>query len=301
MLNTDPKPTHASHGLVHPLAEGPLDFIADVHGEIEALLALLRRLVRAMVEAGRAQVILGNHELNILRRDERANNDWFFRPGRASAAETPLDPAERDDFLAFFASLPLAVERDDIRAVHATWDPAMIEAARAASDTMTLYASEAMAILDDLNRRGITDRVARSLAKQNRNPVKLLTSGRETRAAEPFDLDGKMRGEDRHAWWHDYADEPFVVFGHYWRKAVDPAKRPLTERVFGKTPLYELTSRNTISIDYSVGDRAFERRGGKCSGFEGELDALHWPERQLVFDHHDQVLTLDGSRQVHAA
>lgn len=320
------RPTHETHGLVHPLPEGPLDFVADIHGEIDALLSLLDRmgyatdgshpdkrrlvflgdlvdrgpdspgvvrLVRGMIEAGNAQAVIGNHELNIMRRDSRANNAWFYKPENSGANETTLAPADLDDFLEFFASLPLALERDDIRAVHASWDSGMIASARAARDAIELYQTARQEILDYLDKRQVTDEIERNLAKQNHNPVKLLTSGRETRAAEAFDLDGKMRGEDRHAWWHDYADEPFVVFGHYWRKTVDPVKKPLTDRVFGDTPLYAPTSANTISIDYSVGARAYERAAGKTEGFEGELAALRWPERELVFDHLETIVNLD--------
>src|SRR5262245_32496964 len=85
----------AMTALVRPLLEGPLDIVGDVHGEIDALRALLnhlgysaegrhvrgRRLVLVgdltdrgpdspavvalaarMVAAGRAQVVMGNHE-----------------------------------------------------------------------------------------------------------------------------------------------------------------------------------------------------------------------------------------------
>lgn len=325
MTHTAFRPTHDTHGLVHPLPEGPLDFVADIHGEIDALRSLLERmnyatdgshpdgrrlvflgdlvdrgpnspgvvrLVRGMIDAGNAQAVLGNHELNILRGSSRANNAWFYEPDNAGDNETKLDPDERDDFMAFFASMPLALERDDIRAVHANWDTGMIANAKAARDTIDLYETVSQEIQDYLDKRQVTDKVERNLAKQNHNPVKLLTSGRETRAAKAFELDGKMRGEDRHAWWHDYADEAFVVFGHYWRKPTDPKKKALTDQVFGNTPLYALTSTHTISIDYSVGARAYERTTGKTHGFEGELAALRWPERELVFDHHDETIPL---------
>lgn len=325
MNATPTRPTHDTHGLVHPLPDGPLDFVADIHGESDALLALLERLgydtnghhpdgrrlvflgdlvdrgpdspgvvrlVRGMIEAGNAQAVLGNHELNILRRDKRANNAWFYDPDAANEAETTLDPAERDDLLSFFAGLPLALEREDIRAVHANWDTGMVENARAARDTIALFDAEREAIEAYLDARRVTDPIERSLAHQNHNPVKLLTSGREVRAGEAFKLDGKMRGEDRHPWWHDYKDNAFVVVGHYWRKPVDPEKSWLTKRLFGKTPLYEPMTTKTISIDYSVGARPYERAAGKTAGFVGELTALRWPERELVFDHSDETIPL---------
>lgn len=318
------RPTHETHGLVHPLPDGPLDFVADIHGEIDALLSLLDRLgydtdgshpegrrlvflgdmvdrgpdspgvvrlVRRMIHAGNAQAVLGNHELNILRGIGKQNNQWILAPDKA-VNEAPLNPAERAEVLAFFASLPLALERDDIRAVHAAWDNAMIARARNARDVLDLYNAERDTINADLVARGITDKIERNLARQNLNPVKHITSGPEIPAPEPFELEGSVHAEDRHAWWHDYADEPFVVYGHYWRKPIDAQKAFLTRRLFGDTPLHTLLGPNSISIDYSVGARAYERTTGKTAGFEGELAALRWPERELVFDQHGTTIPL---------
>lgn len=324
MAHTAFRPTHDTHGLVHPLPEGPLDFVADIHGEIDALLSLLDRLgyttdgshsdgrrlvflgdlvdrgpdspgvvrlVRGMIEAGNAQAVLGNHELNILRGSPKKNNQWILTPNEAFN-ETPLDPSEREDVLAFFASLPLALERDDIRAVHAAWDDAMIERARSARDVITLYRAEKDAIEAELTARNVSCEMNKNLALQNRNPVKLITSGPEAPAPEPFELEDRTHTEDRHAWWQDYRSKPFVVFGHYWRKPIAMKSAFLTHRLFGDIPLYDLLGKNMISIDYSVGARAYERATGKTHGFEGELAALRWPERELVFDHHDERITL---------
>lgn len=96
--------------LVGALPDGPLDIIGDVHGEIDALLAVLHRLgcdpergraerpvvfvgdlidrgpdspavievVRALVEAGIGYSIAGNHELNLLMGDRKEGSGWFW-------------------------------------------------------------------------------------------------------------------------------------------------------------------------------------------------------------------------------
>ena len=96
--------------LFQRLPEGPLDIIGDVHGEAEALRALLARLgcdpergtaqrpiafvgdlvdrgpdspavvemVMKLVDAGIAQCALGNHELNILLGSKKEGNGWFY-------------------------------------------------------------------------------------------------------------------------------------------------------------------------------------------------------------------------------
>ena len=94
--------------LVQPLPDGPLDIIGDVHGELDALLALLHRLgvdperpssdrtlvfvgdlidrgpdspgvvavVRRLVESGIACCVAGNHELNLLLGEAKEGNGW---------------------------------------------------------------------------------------------------------------------------------------------------------------------------------------------------------------------------------
>src|SRR5262245_58753842 len=97
--------------LIRPLFSGPLDIIADIHGEIDALRSLLghlgyradgthaegRRvvfggdltdrgpdspavieLVADWIDNDRAQCVLGNHELNILLDKERHGNSWYY-------------------------------------------------------------------------------------------------------------------------------------------------------------------------------------------------------------------------------
>jgi hypothetical protein len=143
------------------LPRGLLDLVGDVHGEIDALRLLMAclgydngrhpdgrklvllgdlvdrgpdspavvRLVARLVEDGRATCVLGNHELNLLLGLRREGNGWFF--GEADEAMgQPARPVPqkatggrtRDWLSAFFRGLPLALERADLRAVHAGWD-----------------------------------------------------------------------------------------------------------------------------------------------------------------------------------
>jgi hypothetical protein len=143
--------------LVESLFPGPVDVIGDVHGELDVLETLLhalgydgqgrhpsgRRLVfvgdlidrgpdsvpvidrvRELVEAERAQCVIGNHELNVLRRDRKEGNEWFFE----------IEPAEQARICAFFEMLPLALEREDLRVVHACWHEEHVRRLRGARD-----------------------------------------------------------------------------------------------------------------------------------------------------------------------
>jgi hypothetical protein len=248
--------------------DGPVDVVGDIHGEIDALEQLLavlgyrgqgdhpagRRLifigdlcdrgpdspgvirrVRAMVEAGTAQCLLGNHEINVMRGARKEANGWFFEHDHDRARDRFLtsapaaDDAERESILEFLRTLPLVLERTDLRLVHACWsDERIAEAHTAAgiSNAVELYreyaaranaraqasglATEAGALLDHYRQR-LYDRHApvpmldalaeRDLAYQMSNPVRVLTSGVERRAREPFFLAGKWRMLERVAWW----------------------------------------------------------------------------------------------------
>jgi len=131
---------------------GPIDIIGDIHGEISALQQLLdhlgynqhgthpddRRLVfvgdlvdrgpsspavvelvKKLVEAGRAQCILGNHELNLLRGDPKDGNEWFMTPDQLGKYRSePVTETQKKEFIRFLQDLPLALQRDDLRVAH---------------------------------------------------------------------------------------------------------------------------------------------------------------------------------------
>jgi len=142
----------------------PLDIVGDVHGEIGALNRLLasmgygpdgshpqgRKLVFlgdlvdrgpdsptvlerviSMVRAGHAWCVMGNHEMNILRNERKDGNDWIMAPDKVpSGSMHTANMEERHRYQAFIASLPLALERSDLRIVHACWHDASIAALR---------------------------------------------------------------------------------------------------------------------------------------------------------------------------
>jgi hypothetical protein len=96
----------------------------------------------------------------------------------------------------FLASLPLVLERDDVRVVHACWDDSMVEMARRSSDTVTLYSQYHDRIEADLRNRPELDLTDRKLLHQNGNPVKVITSGKESRTGTGFVASGEIRYEE---------------------------------------------------------------------------------------------------------
>jgi hypothetical protein len=310
--------------LVRPLFDGPLDIVADVHGEIDALRSLLARLgyseegrhaagrrlvfvgdlvdrgpdspavvrlVAELVFAGRAQCVLGNHELNVMLRESKHGNAWFFGRGEEDLDRSgrlvpmiPADEAMRAFVLGFFSRLPLVLERPDLRVVHACWHPELVAAVREERCVLRVYERYRVRIEETIRHQGITNKVDRGLLLQNHNPIKVLTSGLEQRTVEPYEAGGKVREEERVEWWQDYRDEAWCVFGHYGRLLLPGERAPGT--LFDESRWFAgLGNGRALCIDYSIAKRWKERLHGHTMGpFRTRLAALRYPERELWFD-----------------
>lgn len=348
---------------LRPLFDGPIDVIGDIHGEIEALVDLLdvlgydsygrhpagRRLVfigdlcdrgpdspaviafvRSLVEEELAQCLLGNHELNLLRDAAKEGNGWFFAEDHDAAEglftmSRRATADDRRDIRAFLATLPLALERADLRLVHATWDEAALALLRECSGPTTViyeaYAQrtrelaertglEAQAVEErrkygeQLRDAGVKPPLLEGIGRVNHlhqmgNPLRILTSGIEALAQEPFFASGKWRMLDRVQWWNRYAQPKPVLVGHYWRWP-DTETRLAFSR--GEHDLFAGVRpehwhgrrRNVFCLDFGVGARYQERREGREHGFRTRLGAVRWPEGELVFDD-GQRMALSGA------
>ncbi len=355
--------------LVRTLPDGPLDIVGDVHGELGALEQLIRRLggdpesghltrplvfvgdlvdrgpdspgvvrlVRRLVESGRAWCVVGNHELNVLQGQRKEGNGWFFgdtddgyqwrdasgQGHHLSFESEVVDTAESAEIAAWFNTLPVALQRSDLRVVHACWHAGSV-ASLPSTGALGELANEAEARVNAaLNAEGIleaakaergrwlqlkdpgtrptehlTAEQERNSRQQNDNPLRVLTSGRELPVApgEHFFIGGRWRYVSRAPWWDHYDDDVAVVVGHYWRRRGPPI--PGKVDVFSTpSPRHWAGSRKQVfCVDFSVGRRFLERgRGGPGpEGFKGGLAALRWPERTLVFDDREEVVQTVG-------
>jgi diadenosine tetraphosphatase ApaH/serine/threonine PP2A family protein phosphatase len=98
-------------------------------------------LVKAMVDAGSAFIVMGNHEYNALGyftlarpgtghtylREHNSRHNRLINETLEQFAQYPL---EWKEFLEWFYQLPLFLEMDGFRVVHACWDSQLIEAYR---------------------------------------------------------------------------------------------------------------------------------------------------------------------------
>jgi len=239
---------------------------------------------------GRVHVLLSNHELAQINGEDIAKHGISSLDAFHAGLEYVFGDeanAVHDAYAEWVRSLPLALERDDLRVVHACWDDDGAEALRhERGDVLDLFNANERRIIEQLDRDGIADEVDRNLARQNGCAVKVLTSGKEKRAETPFHAGERLRHEARVPWWIDYDGDAFIVFGHYSRT------KPELQNG-GGLPLFPADPftavGNTMCIDLGVGGGAAQRRNG---GLDGTLHlaALRWPEQQVVRDTGDRVL-----------
>ena len=93
------------------------------------------KAVRELVDTGKAQAIMGNHELNALHYHTLDPNDGQplrergkknTQQHQAFLAQFPLGDPNTRSALDWMRSLPLFLEENGFRAVHACWDDASI-------------------------------------------------------------------------------------------------------------------------------------------------------------------------------
>ncbi|MDO0977761.1 metallophosphoesterase [Mycolicibacterium frederiksbergense] len=182
-------------------------FVGDLIDRGPAQLRVLQ-IVKAMVDAGSARMVLGNHEFNAL----AYATEWprgsgkYLRPhddpDNPDAAKNERQHAEfleqvtgeaRAEYLAWFRTQPLWLDLGGIRVVHACWHEA------------------SMAALGD-DRISTDEQLVRASTKGDPiyEAVETLLKGPEISLLEhrqpPYlDKDGHSRGAARLRWWNETA------------------------------------------------------------------------------------------------
>lgn len=336
--------------LIQTLPPGSLDIIGDIHGEIESMLQLLEKLgydhdgnhpdqrhivfvgdycdrgpdspavialVQKLVRNKRASAILGNHELNLLRDDAKDGSGWYFdsqyehdhqKFGKFARATVE----EKQAIHEFLLSLPIALEREDIRIVHAAWDTNAMAQLRARNNEniLALYEEWHQATKGKLGKlQAQVEReklnwphslhnqhytppmfkahAAKDVTNQNNNPLRVLTSGLERDAQAPFYTSGKWRFAERVKWWDDYEGSIPVVVGHYWRQP-QTTDRSIVGK--GDANLFEGIAPdawhgkylNVFCVDFSVGGKWSARKHQNGMDNHFLLGAMRWPEKNLI-------------------
>ncbi len=223
-------------------------------------------IVRAMIDAGSAQAVMGNHELNAVHfhtldpksgKPLRCRSEKNQRQHGSFLAEFPIGATRTAEAISWMQTLPLFLELPDFRAVHACWDEHKIAELTGLSQNGVLSLEQFIAAADVCNPLNAL--------------VETTTKGPETELPDGYyivDKDGHRRSEIRVKWWqsggHSWADiamsvpEPAklptsalpedvvamtypaaakpVFFGHYWLVGAPVLQAP-----------------NALCLDYSAG------------------------------------------------
>ncbi len=170
------------------------DIIGDIHGHADALKALLFgmgyarhgrsyrhedrnvvfvgdfvdrgpgikevvKIARAMVDAGDALAVMGNHEYNAIafHTPRPGKQDEWFRPHsekNLKQHQSTLDqiaPSELKDAIAWFQTLPVAIEIGGVRGAHASWQARDIDCINDALVDAGRFTSDFLAMSEDTN------------------------------------------------------------------------------------------------------------------------------------------------------
>lgn len=230
------------------------DFIDRGPGQREVI-----SIVKAMIDSGSALSVMGNHEFNAIAyatRDKvsgkhlRPHNEKNRKQHQVFLKAYEDDAASKKAAIEWFKSLPLWLDLDDIKIVHACWDKKEIENIKKIQNGSS-YLS------DDL--------LYTSCQKGNwqYNAIETILKGKEVTLPEGLnfsDKDGNVRHEIRVCWWDQNArtyqdafmgseharthipndeitgdhligythDEPPVFLGHYW---LEGEPEPLADNI----------------------------------------------------------------------
>jgi hypothetical protein len=216
---------------------------------------LALNVVREMVEHGRAHLIMGNHEYNVLAfctpsrpgsehpylREHTSRNSFIVEE---TMRQFDPYPQEWRDYLSWFLTLPLYEEFENFRAVHACWDHELISKMKGRYNRNTMDEEFLHASMDRESFEGrLVDRLTRGTALK-------LPDGRSITAKDGFvrhffrtkfwektpevyddivfqpdplpqDIaEREITKADRKELLYYGPDEKPLFFGHYWMKGI---------------------------------------------------------------------------------
>lgn len=217
------------------------------------------RIIREMVTAGNAFAIVGNHELNVLTFYTK-DNDGLFLKGhnlknktqiKKTYEEFKLDKAKRKSYLKWLRSLPLYLELDGFRVVHACWDQEAIELLKKENPENCLSKEFLRKI--NFERGKVFD------------AAMLLLKGREFAFPDNLVLKddyGFKRSAYRIKWWEPMNGKSFdeISFGNRFHLP----QYTIPSQLYFDIPLYSEDEHPVFFGHYCLGDKAGVVRNNLC-------------------------------------
>ncbi|MGB7329317.1 MAG: metallophosphoesterase, partial [Rubripirellula sp.] len=280
------------HGQGYRHSDRKVIFVGDFVDRGPAIYEVIK-IARAMVDAGDALAVMGNHEYNAIafHTPRPRREDEWFRPHleknlkQHQATLDQLSPSELADAIAWFRTLPVAIEIGGIRVAHASWQTRDIDCINEVLADAGRFSPDFLAMSEDAE-------------SDLNNAIENVLKGPELQMPDGHsivDKAGYRRDSVRIKWYEDgtgrtyrqhhlgsdevpeveivtddladvdiYPRDAVPVFvGHYWLTGTP-------------TPL----AANVACTDYSVA------KGGKLVAYrwdgESELsaDKFHWVETQ---------------------
>lgn len=216
-------------------------------------------IVRKMVNAGNAFAVVGNHELNVLSFYTKDEDGLFLREHnlknktqiKKTYEEFKFDKARRKSYLKWLRSLPLFIEFDDFRVVHACWDQKAIDLLKKKNPENCLSKDFLRKIYSEKGK----------LFKA----CMLLLKGREFNFPDDMilkDAYGFKRSAYRIKWWEPMEGKSFegISFGNRFHLPEYNIPKQLCKKI----PLYPETELPVFFGHYCLGDKAGLVRENLC-------------------------------------
>jgi hypothetical protein len=270
-------------------------------------------IARRMVEEGEALIVMGNHEANALaycqpapsglgRDFLREHSPRHNRIIRETLTQYRDHPREWEEVLAWFLDIPLCLERDGLRVVHACWDqPLVDELRRACPDARIDEAFLVESVRPDSRAHRILDRLTRGPHVPLPDGIAIHSgdgfSRRSFRAHfwardpvtwgdvvfQPDNLPGdlewrELSAEERARLSHYGPDEPPLFIGHYWCEGIPALPAPniacldYSAVKFGRLVAYRWSGERRLDADHFVWIRVPREEEARPRPWEIDFD-----------------------------
>lgn len=273
------------HGLGYRQSDRKVVFVGDFVDRGPAIREVVA-IARAMVDSGDALAVMGNHEYNAIafHTDRPGKRDEWFREHseknlkQHQATLHQLSPSELADAIAWFRTLPVAIEIGGIRVAHASWQTRDIDCINDALADAGRFTTEFLAMSEDAG-------------SDLNNAIENVLKGPELRLPAGHsivDKAGHLRETVRIRWFEDGAgrtyqqhhlgsdDVPDVAIADEDLAGVDVYPRDAVPVFVGHywlmgtpTPL----AANVACTDYSVA------KGGKLVAYRWDGESVLSPEK----------------------